>query len=103
MNRWRLTIGTNHYYLTKEEKDFYLNSLASGQEYVVMGNKVLSSRFMDLVSDDALEETKNIDEGKYLCAFGKWHVNKTECHCGESYIFDKKTNKYIVSETRAIV
>jgi hypothetical protein len=87
--RYRITIGINHYYLSEEEKEFYLKSISIGQDYVVLkSGKILSKQFMDIVSEQAVKEAENIDlklsEGRWECDFGAWHYSGNECNCERS-------------------
>lgn len=82
---WVLTIGIDKYYLTSEQKEFYLKSIADGNKYVVIDNKYLGVSFQSLVHKDVIEETKMINDGKYRCVYNKWHPNGVSCSCRYSY------------------
>jgi hypothetical protein len=84
---WRLTIGRNHYYLTEQEKTFYLTSISAGQDFVVLkSGKILSKQFMDLVPLNAIEEAEKLDAGKWECEWKHWHSKGAECACMYEYI-----------------
>lgn len=81
---WVLTIGIDKFYLTKEEKDFYLESIAKGSKYVVIDtNKILGTSFQSLVSQQELSDGAYLAKGMEQCSFGKWH--KGTCMCGIDY------------------
>lgn len=88
--RYRVTIGINHYYLSEEERDFYLKSISQGQDYVVLkSGKILSRNFMDIVPDSAISDAEDIDlklsEGRWQCDYNSWHFSGNDCNC-EKYI-----------------
>lgn len=93
---WRLTIGTNHYYLTAEEKDFYMACLSRGEQYAQMKDKILSTRFMDLVSTDTIDSTELMDKGKWKCDFGYWHEKGVSCNHANKYELDEVNKKYVL-------
>ena len=81
MKPWRVVIGIDKFYLTEEEKRGYLQAILSGVKFVDLGDKVLGANFQYMAKDTAIEETKMLDEGKWLCPKGKWHTKGWECTC----------------------
>ncbi len=83
---WKIIIGIDNYYLSEEDKNFYLNAIAQGQSYVALKNGlILSKNFQSIVSVKMLEDFLKIEAGKWQCTTGKWHWNKDECDCGREY------------------
>lgn len=96
---WILTIGIDKFYLTEEQKDFYLESVGEGSKYVVIDNKYLGVNFQSLVSKVTVEETKMLESGKSLCDYGKWHWNLRDCACSWNYeIEDGRAVKVLQEE-----
>ena len=98
MNKnWILTIGIDKFYLTDEEKDFYLVSISHGNKYVSFQDKILGANLQSLVNISITEETKMIESGKKKCEFGKWHSVLRNCSCNLHILIDGNTAK-ITSE-----
>lgn len=89
MKPWVIVIGIDKFYLTEEEKTYYLKAVGSGVKFVDLGDKILGTNFQYMAKDSAYEETKMIEEGKYQCKFGKWHTNGWECTCSTKSLPEK--------------
>lgn len=99
MKKWIVAFGTEKFYLTTEEKDFYTQSLVKGQKTIVLKNgMVLSDKYLYIAPSKAFDETKALDEGKWECEHHKWHPkNVSKCTCVVKYqlLPDGKTYKEI--------
>jgi hypothetical protein len=94
--KWKLTIGIEPFYLTEDQKDFYLKAINNGVKYVQLDDKTfVGNSFQSLVHLDTLEENKKIEKGKWKCSYGKWHTEGWSCNCNLELVFDEKTGKYI--------
>lgn len=74
MKDYVLTIGIDKFYLTKEEKEFYVSSVENGAKLVRIGDMVLGVNFQSLAH-------KNVIAGKEQCDSGNWHTKGTDCYC----------------------
>ena len=81
MKPWLIVIGIDKFYLTDKEKDYYLSAIKAEVKFVELEDKVLGANFQYIAKDTAIEETKMLDEGKWLCPKGKWHGAGWECTC----------------------
>ncbi len=79
MKTWCIVIGIDKFYLTEQEKNYYLTSINKGAKYVDLGGMVLGPNFQSLVSLDTIEESKQLEEGKFKCEYGRWHKNVCDC------------------------
>lgn len=93
MKEWLIVIGIDKFYLTEKEKAYYLSAITSGVKFVDLGDKVLGANFQYMAKTSAIEETKMLDEGKWLCPKGKWHGKGWDCTC------EGQTTKAIVGAT----
>lgn len=80
---WIIVIGIDKFYLTEKEKKYYLQAMAAGVKFVDLGDKVLGSNFQYMAKNTAFTETKMLEEGKWICKYGKWHTAGFECTCKE--------------------
>src|SRR5689334_5235324 len=89
---WRITIGIQRHWVTTEEKDVYLRSIAQGMDLVPIrgGTIFLGKNPQEIIHCAALEESRKIEEyrkeGKYQCAFGSWHKDGATCYCNMEFI-----------------
>lgn len=81
MKVWLVVIGIDKFYLTEQEKEYYLSAISGGVKFVDLGDKVLGANFQYMAKNTAIEETKMLDEGKWLCKSGKWHSKGWDCTC----------------------
>ena len=87
MKDWIVAFGTEKFYLTTEDKEFYTQCLVKGQKTIVLKNgMVLSDKYLYIAPSKAFEETKALDEGKWQCNNGKWHRGNV-CNCQAQYRF----------------
>lgn len=93
---WILTIGIDKYYLTEQEKEFYLTSISKGSKYVAIDeNKLLGINFQSLVNKKAIEETEMLEKGKTKCKYGKWHSGSCSCNIEYEIVDGKAIPKEI--------
>jgi hypothetical protein len=87
MKEWVVAFGTEKFYLTTEDKEFYTQCLVKGQKTIVLKNgMVLSDKYLYIAHSKSFEETKELDEGKWECVHGKWHPKSfSNCTCQAKY------------------
>ena len=90
MNRdWILTIGIEKYSLTKEEADFYMESVKKGSKFVELGGgRVFGTNFQALTHKNALR-------GMWECRKKIWHEKTAECFCEGEWIVENNKAKFI--------
>ena len=80
---WRVTIGIDYYFLTEEEKNFYLRAVQAGQEFAVLKNGlVLTKNFQTIISMEIVNDFEKIEKGWLQCPTGRWHPSEIDkCYC----------------------
>ena len=79
---WRLTIGINHYWLSNEEKEYYLKSIDGGADKVVLeSGLILSKNFLDIAPKNMVEDSNVLDKGGWYCSSRVLHESGEQCYC----------------------
>lgn len=95
---WVVAFGTEKFYLTTEDMDFYRQGLLGGKKFIALkSGMVLSDKALYIANVDNFEETKMIDKGKTQCEYGRWHSGS--CSCEFKYeVIDGKAVKRLKNE-----
>lgn len=86
---WCIRFGIEAEWVTEEDKDFYVQAVASGQQVIVLRDgRVFSPRFTKISSRSHMENNKHLEAGQWQCGTGTWHNKGVECFCEHSYQFE---------------
>jgi hypothetical protein len=79
---WRISLGRNHYYVTKAEVDFYLAAVQQGVKFIQLpSGLVLAPNFLDIAPLAAIKAAESLDAGGWECSHGTIHERGASCYC----------------------
>ena len=103
MKNWVVAFATEKFYLTNEDAEFYRNSLAKGQRFVVLKNGlILSDKCLYMANTDTFTETAKREQDKWQCTAGQWHSKEIDyCVCKGEYL--PKPNGFVaIGDTKKL-
>ena len=93
---WVVAFGTEKFYLTTEEMDFYRQQLLEGKRFIALkSGMVLSDKALYIASVGQLDEADRLEDGKWQCErCGTWH-NPATAICACNYDFQITDGKAV--------